>query len=493
MVEEFDPKTSRSIFVVGDDAQSIYGFRGSKIDIILNFGDFYPKFQEIILNQNYRSTQPILDLAEKILTHNPSQKKKDLFTQNEHKTQVHYYLARNDYDEAEFIVRKIKELYLNDDEINRIENDDSTQTKVDDDEIKVVLDDEVSEMFDSYDINMAAKSEVIKSSDDISSMFDLYLEKDDVAPKTFTSFYDPRSFDIPKVDWSSIKKLNEICVLYRTHSQSRSIEETLLKHRIPYRLVSGTKFLDRKEIKDVLAILRYLSNGADRISLGRFLPLVMDGVGPKTLDKINQYLEDYQYPLAPKYQELILDLIKRMKDAWKNANDLISLTKFLITTIGYTTYLKKEYPIKEEYEQRMENIGELYSLMLQFDQKNDLSLQERLTQFLIHVSLMSSLDNSDNEDTPKVNLMSLHQSKGLEFETVFLIGCEDGLLPHQNSFLEDKGMEEEVRLAYVGVTRAKKNLFLTSADSRVQFGQIKSNPPSRIFRPFMDTNIKRSR
>lgn len=489
MVEDFDPINSRSIFVVGDDAQSIYGFRGSKIDIILNFGDFYPKFKEIILNQNYRSTQSILDLAEKILTHNTGQKKKHLFTENVVKTNVHYYLARNDYDEAEFIVRKIKELYLNNDVVEDTIIADS------DDEIKVVRDDDVSQMFDDIgeSISDHKKSTSIAKNDDITSMFDLYLEKDDVAPKTFTSFYDPRSFEVAKVDWSGVKKLNDVAILYRTHSQSRSIEETFLKHRIPYRLVSGTKFLDRKEIKDVLAILRFLSNGADKISFGRFLPLVMDGVGPKTLEKINLYLEDYQYPLAPKYQELILELMKRMTDAWKNADDLIALTKFLLSSTGYITYLKKEYPIKEEYDQRVENIGELYSLMLQFDQKKDLSLQERLTQFLIHISLMSQLDNSDDIDTPKVNLMSLHQSKGLEFETVFLIGVEDGLLPHQNSFLEDKGMEEEVRLAYVGVTRAKKNLFLTSADSRVQFGQIKSNPPSRIFRPFMDTNIKRSR
>jgi DNA helicase-2/ATP-dependent DNA helicase PcrA len=142
----------------------------------------------------------------------------------------------------------------------------------------------------------------------------------------------------------------------------------------------------------------------------------------------------------------------------------------------------------------MENIGEIYSLMLPFDDDKELMMVDKLTNFLAHISLMSMVDNSATDPTqPKINLMSLHQSKGLEYETVFLVGCEDGLLPHSNSFNEPDGMEEEVRLAYVGVTRAKKNLFLTCAQSRITFGQIKTNPASRIFRPFLDKYCKRVR
>ena len=155
--------------------------------------------------------------------------------------------------------------------------------------------------------------------------------------------------------------------------------------------------------------------------------------------------------------------------------------------------IKSQYPDKEEREARIENIGELYSLMFQFDKNTELDLSERLNEFLAHISLMTGMDIGDDEidNTPKISLMSLHQSKGLEFETVFLVGVEDGLLPHQNSLYEPGGMEEEVRLAYVGVTRAEKHLHLISADSRVTFGQVQANPVSRIFRPFLNTHTER--
>ena len=132
--------------------------------------------------------------------------------------------------------------------------------------------------------------------------------------------------------------------------------------------------------------------------------------------------------------------------------------------------------------------------MLPFDQDESLDLNDKMSAFLAQISLMSMVDNTANDpDQPKINLMSLHQSKGLEYETVFLVGCEDGLLPHQNSFNERSDMEEEVRLAYVGVTRAKQNLFLTSAESRITFGQIKANPASRIFRPFLNKYCSRTK
>jgi UvrD-like helicase C-terminal domain len=297
----------------------------------------------------------------------------------------------------------------------------------------------------------------------------------------------------PIVDWSGVTSLNECAVLYRTHSQSRSIEETFLKNKIPYRLVSGTRFLDRKEIKDVMSILKFVANGSDKIALSRFLPLVLEGVGAVTLGKIIAYLEDYEYPLAPKFQSMIVDIMTKIQGCW-SSKTLIDMCKELLVVSGYNTYLKKEYPNKDDLKERQENIGEIYSLMLPFDEDQSLDLSAKLTNFLAHISLMSTVDNEETlKDNPKINLMSLHQSKGLEYETVFLVGCEDGLLPHSNSFMEPDGMEEEVRLAYVGVTRAKKNLFLTSADSRITFGQIKANPPSRIFRPFLDKYAKRTK
>jgi UvrD-like helicase C-terminal domain len=297
----------------------------------------------------------------------------------------------------------------------------------------------------------------------------------------------------PIVDWSGVTSLNDCAVLYRTHSQSRSIEETFLKNKIPYRLVSGTRFLDRKEIKDVMSILKFVANGSDKIALSRFLPLVLEGVGAVTLGKIIAYLEDYEYPLTPKFQSMIVDIMTKIQGCW-SSKTLIDMCKELLVVSGYNNYLKKEYPNKDDLKERQENIGEIYSLMLPFDEDQSLDLSSKLTNFLAHISLMSTVDNEETlKDNPKINLMSLHQSKGLEYETVFLVGCEDGLLPHSNSFMEPDGMEEEVRLAYVGVTRAKKNLFLTSADSRITFGQIKANPPSRIFRPFLDKYAKRTK
>lgn len=481
------PSHHRSLFVVGDDAQTIYGFRGSRVDIILNFESVYPSTKEIILNQNYRSTQKILDLAEKILTHNPFQKKKELFTDNEESTDIHYYLARNERDEAEYIVRQLIELYQQEEEMSE------SKTKT----IKEVFDDyEVVYDKDSQDTRSGVMFSGLGGSDidkGVSSMFDVYLEDDSVSPASGLSGYQFGSWVMPTYDWSSKPQLNSVAVLYRTHSQSRAIEEVFLKYHIPYKLVSGTRFLDRKEIKDILALLRYVSNGEDKISLSRFLPLLLDGVGPKTMQKIVEYLNDFSYPLAPKYQQMIVNLLEVFQSVWSSHTSLIDFAKELISRSGYLNYLKKEYPNKEEYQSRLENIGELYSLMFQFDQAQDLTLKERLSQFVIHVSLMSAVDKDDEGDTSKISLMSLHQSKGLEFETVFLVGVEDGLLPHQNAFLEEGGMEEEVRLAYVGVTRAKKHLYMISADSRVQFGQIKANPVSRIFRPFLDSHAKRSR
>lgn len=374
---------------------------------------------------------------------------------------------------------------------DRSQSQNSTQSYVetgDDSKISFVSDD------DDYNPGLDA----------ISSMFDVYLSKPmqgfgkgfDNPVSKFDPFSDlnfspqfetPEVWFPPKVDWSKVAKLNDCVVLYRTHSQSRSIEEAFLKAKVPYRLVSGTRFLDRKEIRDVVSILKFVYNSADKISLSRFLPLVLDGVGAKTLEKILAYLDDPDYPLPPKYQGLVMDMFTNLHRAWTESKTLIELCKEIQIVTGYTRYLKKEYPNKDDLNERIENIGEIYSLMLPFDQELEMGLMDKLENFLAQIALMSMVDNTTNDpDQPKINLMSLHQSKGLEYETVFLVGCEDGLLPHSNSFLEREDMEEEVRLAYVGVTRAKQNLYLISAESRITFGQIKTNPVSRIFRPFID-------
>ncbi len=466
----------RSIFAVGDDAQSIYGFRGSRIEIILNFEKEYPGTKEIILNQNYRSTQPILDLAEQVLSHNPHQKKKDLFTDRKDKISVKYYQARNEKDEAEYIIRQLYQQYVT----KSIETKKNETKK---DKVEFIPDDFFEE----------SKVTKKRSDDPVSNMFDFFLEDETIKPTSGLASYNSSSWQVPEYNWHKLEKLNDCVVLYRTHSQSRSLEETFLKTNLPYRLVSGVRFLDRKEIKDIIAILKFLSNGEDKLSLARFLPLILDGVGAKTMEKIIAYLDDYEYPLALKYQEKLLGIFQALQNCWQESTNLIQLTQKVIMVSGYQDYLKKTYPIVSEREARMENIGEIYSLMHQFDEDKSVPLSDRLQAFLEQVSLMSKLEDEVGENTPKINLMSLHQSKGLEFETVFLVGVEDGLLPHQNSLINPADLEEEVRLAYVGVTRAKQYLHLISATSRIQFGQIRTNQVSRIFRPFVDTYCLRVR
>ena len=338
--------------------------------------------------------------------------------------------------------------------------------------------------FESLGQNLSLQS---KKNDPISSMFDIYMDSSNSSLPSFGS-YDSKSWNSPTIDWQNFDYLDNCVVLYRTHSQSRAIEEAFLKHKVPYRLVSGIRFLDRKEIKDVLSLLRFLANGDDKMALSRFLPIVMDGVGGKTLEKILLFLEDPEYPLAAKNQAVVMNFLQNLQETWLKHTTLTGLTKELIRTTGYENYLREEYPDKTEREQKMENIAELYSVMLSFDEEKDLDLVGKLAAFLSQVLLMSQAETEQNEmgKSAKVNLMTLHQCKGLEFETVFLVGCEDGLLPHQNSFLDEKGIDEEVRLAYVGVTRAKQNLHLTAAQTRIQFGQIKANPVSRIFRPFLE-------
>jgi DNA helicase II / ATP-dependent DNA helicase PcrA len=478
----FGADCERSLFVVGDDAQSIYAFRGSKIEIILNFEDEYPNTKEIVLNQNYRSTQPILDLAEKILTHNPRQKKKELFTENPETLKVNYYMANNERDEGEYIIRQLYEQYV-------LPKNASSSDVLENEDVSFQPDANAS-VDDAVSFSPATK---LSNNDPISRMFDVYLEDATFAPSYSLQSYTPESWRVPEYKWPELEDLNKCVVLYRTHAQSRSLEETFLKYHLPYRLVSGVKFLDRKEIKDILSILKFLANGDDKISLSRFLPLIIEGVGPKTLEKILAYLEDFNYPLTPKFQDILFDILQKIQSCWTASTSLIDLTKQLLVVTGYGRYLKGQYPVKEEYEARIENIGELYSLMFVFDEDNTVSMQERLTNFLAQIALMGAVDNDTDENSPKISLMSLHQSKGLEYETVFLVGVEDGLLPHINSFNEAGGMEEEVRLAYVGVTRAKKYLHLISSESRIQFGQIKANPVSRIFRPFLDTHTTRKR
>jgi superfamily I DNA/RNA helicase len=477
----------KTLFVVGDDAQTIYSFRGSKIELILNFEKIFPNSTKIILNKNYRSSQSILNLAEQVISLNPYQFKKQLEANNtENDLVVRHYVAMNEKDEVNYILKQIIQRY----------GDNKIKQSIEEEEPQNIQPTPTNEVY--YQDDKKA------STDSISSMFDIYLDEDEAMEinvgQSLWGGVDRQisrvksfGWHLPVMDWSKINELNDCVILYRTHAQSRSIEEELLKNKIPYKLVSGVRFLERKEIKDVLSILRFIANHLDTLAMNRFMPLVIEGLGPKTLEKVRLFLSDPDYPLSPKIQDAVNNILTNFNSSLNKCDNLIELTKQVLDSCSYYSYLKKEFPSKDEFLTRTENIAELYSLMAPIDEQVEINLKDRLSIFLNQISLMTNAESSDNNEKnqPKISLMTLHQSKGLEFDSVFMVGIEDGLLPHQNSLFEPDGLEEEVRLAYVGITRAKRYLDLISADSRMQFGQVKRNPISRIFRPFLDNYTKR--
>jgi DNA helicase-2/ATP-dependent DNA helicase PcrA len=346
----------RNLCVVGDASQSIYGFRGADFRNLMYLQEDFPDLKIINLEQNYRSTQKILDAAFEVIKHNQSHPILKLWTKNPEGENIKIYEAKNENDEAQFIVKTIKKL--------------------------------------SY-------------------------------------------------------PLKECAVLYRTNAQSRVIEEAFLHAGIPYILVGGTKFYERKEIKDVLAFLRFLVNQNDIISY-------------KRIEK-----------LGKKRTEKFLELVKDLKEEEiKKANTL----KILDRIIKETNYLELYNPQFEEDFYRLENIKELRSVASEFPD---------LISFLENVSLIqkeSLPDNSPKNKDPKnaVSLMTAHAAKGLEFSVVFIVGMEEGLFPHSRSLFDLYELEEERRLCYVAITRAKEKLFLSYARKRLYFGTFLENYPSRF-------------
>lgn len=340
----------RNICVVGDASQSIYAFRGADYRNIVNFKKDYNEAKVFNLEQNYRSTQNILDAATEVISHNKSHPVLKLWTENSKGERITLYEARSEVDEANFIIDQIK---------------------------------------------------------------------------------------------SSGESLNNFVILYRTNAQSRSFEEIFLKAGVPYRLVGGVQFYERKEIKDVLAYLRLVANPKDSVSLKR-----IDKIG-KT--RARKFLE-----LTINPQDNTLDIL----------DDILRVTEYL-------EYLDDG---TEMGKSRIENVKELRSVAELFPD---------IVQFLENVALIQDKQMPDGktptgEQAEAVTLMTIHAAKGLEFETVFLVGLEEGLFPHSRSMLDPTQMEEERRLAYVGITRAKQKLFLSYARSRLYFGTRSNNLPSRF-------------
>jgi len=428
----------RNIFVVGDDAQAIYGFRGANLQNILDFEDDYPDCKVIRLEQNYRSTAPILKVAEVVIALNSNQHKKRLITDNTKGDLPIMFSAEDEMAEAYFVANEI--IKIQDGNLGKGKRTEGGELVYENEEESPAVD---------PDEGILAR--IMRNS------------QAKVLPKLKNRI-----------------GLNKIAVLYRTHFQSRAFEEAFITANIPYQIVGGLKFYERAEIKDVLCYLRLVVNPNDLVSLKRVINKPARGVGPKTFEQLKDALLEKddkalaeifgKRPAIKSYFETLNHV-----SSFEETGNILDLLKMVLKFTGYEQMLRDGSP---EGENRWENIQELFNVAGSF---RTLPWKEGLEKFLEEVALMTSADEADL-DSPKVTLMTLHQAKGLEFENVFLVGLEEGILPHARSVLDPKDIAEEVRLMYVGVTRAREKLFMVHALTRRQYGSRNMSVKSRILK-----------
>lgn len=294
---------------------------------------------------------------------------------------------------------------------------------------------------------------------------------------------------------------SNIAILYRTNAQSRVIEEVLMKSNIPYNIVGGTKFYDRKEIKDLLAYLRLIANPDDDVSFQRVINMPKRGIGASSVDKISAYANERDLSMFESLGEVdfiglsgravnsaaaFYDMIKN----YSQMQEFLSVTELVEEVIeksGYRDMLKAEKTL--EAESRLENIEEFLSVTKSFEDQNE---DKSLVAFLTDLALVADIDQLDDDgaSSDAVTLMTLHSAKGLEFPVVFLVGMEEGIFPHNRSLVDEEEMEEERRLAYVGITRAEEELYLTNAEMRTLYGRTNMNPPSRFIDEIPDELVE---
>ena len=303
------------------------------------------------------------------------------------------------------------------------------------------------------------------------------------------------------------RSYHDFAVLYRTNAQSRTVEESFVKSNVPYQIVGGHKFYDRKEIMDIMAYLKLVANPSDSMSFNRIINTPKRGIGPVSVRRFMDFAHDNNLSILGAFDHISMsgvtaragarlsDFGAKLRDAINFAKNhtVTGLTEKILQDFGYTAALKAEHTI--EAETRLENLDEFLSVTKRFDdeyEEND-DAENALNEFLAEVSLLSDQDDLANNDD-QVALMTLHAAKGLEFPVVFLVGMEDGLFPLSRALMEDDQLEEERRLAYVGITRAKRELFLTNAYSRMMYGRMQNNPPSRFLAEIDqdDLNIENS-
>lgn len=390
----------RNICVVGDADQSIYGWRGADIQNILDFEKDYPDAKLIKLEQNYRSTQVILDAANAVIENNTGRKPKNLWTDNGTGREITYFQAMDERDEARFVIEQLQRL--------------------------------------QQEENL---------------------------------------------------RLGDMAVLYRTNTQSRVFEEMLIKSGISYNMVGGTKFYERKEIKDILAYLRVIFNPNDSLSLLRIINVPRRGIGDATLGRLQAYAAENGLHLfevlsnaaavpglnsrfVGKLDELSGIIFELMGEA-----EEVPVKQLIEDVMQRTGYLEELQLSKNVQDQsRVDNLMELLSVAEDFAKGGE---ENTLENFLANVALVSDIDDAElGEDA--VTLMTLHSAKGLEFPVVFLAGMEEGIFPHARTLMDEEEIEEERRLCYVGITRAEKYLFMSNARMRTIYGHTVSYPPSRF-------------
>jgi DNA helicase-2/ATP-dependent DNA helicase PcrA len=392
---------NRNITCVGDDSQSIYSFRGANYKNILNFEKDYKDAKTILLEQNYRSTSNILDAANQVIKNNKQRKDKNLWTSRGVGEKIKYYRAYNERDEAQYVIRKTKEL------INR------------------------------------------------------GVEYKDIA------------------------------VLYRTNAQSRVLEEEMLKENLPYRVIGSFYFYSRKEIKDLIAYLRLIHNSKDNVSLLRVINTPKRGIGLKTIENLTEIADRNEislYEAITSGKELeFKNLIERLKEVSEGLT-LTELIDKVLDASGMKQDLESEKTLEAEV--RLENLEEFKSITKSFEEKEGLV---SLEDFLLEISLISDVEEY-KDDPNRISLMTVHSVKGLEFDHVFVVGMEEGIFPHMNSLMDNSELEEERRLCYVAITRAKDDLHLVNARRRTLFGKEQINPVSRfigeINNDLIETNVK---
>lgn len=378
----------KNICVVGDDAQSIYSWRGANFKNILNFEKDYQNAKVILLEQNYRSTKTILNAANSVIKNNINKKDKNLWTDNDTGEKIKYVRTNDEKDEASYVTREIRNLVNN----------------------GVSLDD--------------------------------------------------------------------IAVLYRTNAQSRTIEEGFLNSNIPYRIVGAFAFYSRKEIKDLLAYLKLIYNTKDDVSLMRIINYPKRKIGAKTIENLSMdavlngtsMFDVISSGKELEFKKLILEM--------KEKSEVLSLTEtidMVLDKSGIKSELESEHTLEADI--RLENLNEFKSITKTFEEESGIA---SLEDFLNEVSLVSDVNDQKNDNSPKVTLMTIHAVKGLEYKYVFVIGMEENIFPHVNSCEEDGGIEEERRLCYVAITRAKEKLYLVNALRRMLYGKTSVNMPSRF-------------